>query len=166
MTSPDRPDHPARTDRTAHHELRYLILAAQREGSRRLGEALRHLGLTPAQAEVLDVLAGHGPLTLAALGRLLVCEQGSPSRLVDSLVQRELVNRAPHQQDKRAVLIDLTDAGRGLAARLGEASDRLIDGMSAVLSGEDADTLVRLLRPLLDGTHGGHAIRTRFPDQP
>ncbi|MEZ0092266.1 MarR family winged helix-turn-helix transcriptional regulator [Streptacidiphilus sp. EB129] len=161
MTSPQH-----RPDRVSQHELRYLILAAQREGSRRLGEALRHLGLTPAQAEVLDVLAAHGPITLAALGRMLVCEQGSPSRLVDSLVQRDLVSRTPHHQDKRAVLIGLTDSGGSLAARLDEATDQLADHITGRLSAEDVDSLTGLLHALLDGTHGGHAIRRRFPAAP
>lgn len=146
-----------------HDELRYLLLAAQREGSRRLGDALRHLGLTPAQAEVLDVLAAHPPVTLAALGRLLVCEQGSPSRLVDSLVQRDLVSRVPHEQDKRAVLIHLTDAGRALAAQLGEATSRLTGEMGARLTAEDVETLATLLHTLLDGTDAAQAIRSRFP---
>ncbi|WP_329561228.1 MarR family winged helix-turn-helix transcriptional regulator [Kitasatospora sp. NBC_01266] len=161
MTSRD-----TRPDRVAQHELRYLILAAQREGSRRLGEALRHLGLTPAQAEVLDVLAAHGPITLAALGRMLVCEQGSPSRLVDSLVQRDLVSRTPHHQDKRAVLIELTRSGGSLATRLDEATDRLTDDIAGRLPAEDVDRLIGLLHALLDGTHGDHVIRRRFPAAP
>ena len=37
-------------------ELRFLILAAQREGNRMLSHALRPLGITPAQAEVLRLL--------------------------------------------------------------------------------------------------------------
>ncbi|GAA2272443.1 MarR family transcriptional regulator [Kitasatospora cystarginea] len=155
-------DH-SRPARVAHEELRYLLLAAQREGSRRLGESLRHLGLTPAQAEVLDVLAGHQPVTLAALGRLLVCEQGSPSRLVDSLVQRDLVSRVPHEQDKRAVLIELTDAGRSLAAQLGEATGRLTAEMAGRLSAADIGTLTGLLHTLLEGTDVAQAIRSRFP---
>jgi DNA-binding MarR family transcriptional regulator len=91
--------------------------------------------------EVLDVLAGHQPVTLAELGRLLICEQGSPSRLVDSLVQRDLVSRAPHGQDRRAVLLELTAEGRDLAGRLGEATGRL--------TAAETETLVGLLRTLL-----------------
>ncbi|MFJ4185309.1 MarR family winged helix-turn-helix transcriptional regulator [Kitasatospora sp. NPDC089509] len=144
-------------------ELRYLLLAAQREGSRRLGDALRHLGLTPAQAEVLDVLVGHQPVTLAELGRLLVCEQGSPSRLVDSLVQRDLVSRAPHGQDRRAVLLELTDEGRDLAGSLGEATGRLTAEMGGRLTAAETETLVGLLRTLLDGTDAARAIGSRFP---
>ncbi|MGW3043941.1 MarR family winged helix-turn-helix transcriptional regulator [Kitasatospora sp. NPDC001159] len=153
----------SRATRAPQDELRYLLLAAQREGSRRLGDALRHLGLTPAQAEVLDVLAAHQPVTLAALGRLLVCEQGSPSRLVDSLVQRDLVSRIPHEQDKRAVLIQLTDAGSTLAAQLGDATARLTTEMAARLTSSEVDTLTTLLHALLDGTDAARAIRSRYP---
>lgn len=38
-------------------ELRYLILAIQREGNRLLAAELRPLGVTPSQAEVLRVLS-------------------------------------------------------------------------------------------------------------
>src|SRR5436305_50332 len=97
-------------------EIRYMILAAQRQGSRMLADGLRTRGLTPAQFEVLDVLSNHAPMTLAELGRLLVCEAGSPSRLVDSLVQRGLVAREPGRRDKRVVQLDLTPDARALLA--------------------------------------------------
>ena len=157
---------PGDTDRTrrgGHDELRYLILAAQREGSRRLGEALRLLELTPAQAEVLDVLSTRAPVTLAALGRLLVCEAGSPSRLVDSLVRRGLIDRAPHGSDRRAVLIALTETGRDVAARLDTATNALTTEMATRLSPGEREDLVGLLRQLLQDTQGGDAIRSRFP---
>jgi DNA-binding MarR family transcriptional regulator len=150
-------------ERTVLDELRYLILAAQREGSRRLAESLRHLGLTPAQAEVLDVLHVHQGLTLAELGRLLVCEAGSPSRLVDSLVRRGLVNRVPHEHDKRAVLMELTDEGHELAAQLAAATEMLTDDIATRLTPDDTDDLRRLLHALLRGTDGGVAIDIRFP---
>ncbi|MFG3223724.1 MarR family winged helix-turn-helix transcriptional regulator [Kitasatospora sp. NPDC048194] len=153
----------SRSPRAAHDELRYLLLAAQREGSRRLGEALRPLGLTPAQAEVLEVLADHQPVTLAALGRLLVCEQGSPSRLVESLVQRDLVSRVPHEQDKRAVLLELTPAGQSLAAQLGETIGRLTSAMAEPLSAAGITTLSGLLYSLLEGTDAEQTLRNRFP---
>jgi DNA-binding MarR family transcriptional regulator len=159
-------DVPGKTERprqAGHDELRYLILAAQREGSRRLGEALRHLDLTPAQAEVLDVLSASPPLTLAALGRLLVCEAGSPSRLVDSLVRRGLVDRTPHGSDKRAVLIALTATGRDLAGRLDTATAELTTEMAARLPEGDRQNLIKLLHLLLHNTHSGNAIRSRFP---
>jgi hypothetical protein len=67
----------------AGSELRYLILGAQREGNRTLTELLKPIGVTPSQAEVLSVLADAGdPLSVRDVGERLVCESGSPSRLV------------------------------------------------------------------------------------
>ncbi|MFB7510750.1 MarR family winged helix-turn-helix transcriptional regulator [Streptomyces broussonetiae] len=148
---------------TLQDEVRYLILAGQREGSRRLAAALRSLSLTPAQAEVLDVLRSRGELTLAELGRLLVCEAGSPSRLVDSLVRADLVARMPSPQDKRAVLLSLTRDGEELTERLGVATTELTAFMTDRLSPEELHRLADLLRRLLHGTAGGDALASRFP---
>src|SRR4051795_75888 len=72
-------------------ELRYLVLGAQREGARVLAELLRPIGLTAAQAEVLAVLRdAAGPLTVREIGERLVCETGSPSRLVATVVSSGL----------------------------------------------------------------------------
>jgi MarR family transcriptional regulator, organic hydroperoxide resistance regulator len=147
-------------------EVRYLVLAGQREGSRRLAAALRSLNLTPAQAEVLDVLRGQGRLTLAELGRLLVCEAGSPSRLVDSLVRADLVARVPSPQDKRAVLLSLTREGEEMAQRLGTATTLLTTFMAERLQPEELRTLADLLRRLVQGTAGGQALASRFPGMP
>src|SRR5215471_10246618 len=105
-------------------ELRYLILAAQREGNRLFAEALRPLRLTPSQAEVLRVLQDHEPLSLVALGDLLVSETGSPSRLVQGLVEDGLVERLPSAADKRMVTLTLTDRGKEMAAKVRDLESR------------------------------------------
>ena len=152
---------PTQPDRAAD-EVRYLILAVQREGSRRLAARLRAGGLTPAQAEVLDVLRDHAPLSLAELGRLLVCETGSPSRLVDALVQRGLVTRTPSPRDRRLVSLALTPAGQeAQAASAGSADVR--DAIASRLSGQQIVELSGLLRKLIEGTPGGEAVAARFP---
>lgn len=152
-----------RPHRAALDELRYLILAAQREGSRALHDALRHLELTPAQAEVLDVLAKHQPLTLAEVGRLLVCELGSPSRLVDAMVRRGLVSRVPHAQDKRAVTVELTERGQVLATQLDEATGQITQLIATQLSAAEIATMSGLLTKLLRNTRSGQAVQNRFP---
>ena len=145
-----------------HNELRYLILAAQREGNRLLAAALRELDLTPAQAEVLDVLSGREPVTLATLGRLLVCEAGSPSRLVDTLVRRGLLTREPASDDRRTVLISLTTQGKAVAGQFGAAASPVTAVIAERLRPEEIDTLIALLHQLMRDTSGGDAIRQRF----
>jgi DNA-binding MarR family transcriptional regulator len=144
-------------------ELRHLILAAQREGNRMLGDGLRQAALTPAQAEVLDVLSRRAPLTLAELGRFLVCEAGSPSRLVESLVQRGLVARDFAPRDRRAVQLRLTPEGGRTLARAAPAVQAVDAFIESQLTPAEVGALVELLRRLMRDTAGGRALTLRFP---
>jgi DNA-binding MarR family transcriptional regulator len=147
--------------RTAE-ELRYLVLAAELEGKRQLTQQLRPLGLTPSRAEVLRVLADHGPLSLNGLGSLLVCERGSsPSRLVDRVVARGLVERRPSATDKRSVELTLTAEGKRLALRVAaieEAMYATIDSMA----GPDIGVMLSFLRGFIDGSPSGRAMARRI----
>jgi DNA-binding MarR family transcriptional regulator len=114
-------------------ELRYLILAAQREGNRPFADTLRPLRLTPSQAEVLRVLQDHKPLSLIALGDLLVCETGNPSRLVQGLVEVGLIERIPASTDKRMVTLTLTNLGREMAADVGAIESQFYEANAGLV---------------------------------
>ncbi len=143
-------------------ELRYLVLAAQREGSRKLGRDLATVDLTPAQAEVLMVLAERAPMSLVDLGRHIVCESGSPSRIVDALVRRGLVERHPGTADRRVVMLELSAAGHALLPELREIDGSITAMASSRLSAAELDVLASALRKLVAGTLGGAAVARRF----
>ena len=142
-------------------ELRFLILGAQREGSRVMSARLAPIGLTPAQAEVIRCLADTGPISLRALGERLVCESGSPSRLVDSMVGRELVVRRENPEDRRQVTLELTAAGRALDSEVRKVEEELYAGISAQLGKDGIAAALRLIQPLLEGSASGAAIARR-----
>jgi MarR family transcriptional regulator, organic hydroperoxide resistance regulator len=143
-------------------ELRYLILALQREGNRLLAAGLRPLGLTPSQAETLRVLADHQPLTLTGLGELLVCETGdNPSRLVDRLVKLELIQRTVDPDDRRHVKLTLTPAGRRRAAEVAAVETELHDAIASVIAGQPVDQTLALLRTMADAFPAGRALARR-----
>jgi MarR family transcriptional regulator, organic hydroperoxide resistance regulator len=143
-------------------ELRFLILGAQREGSRALSELLAPIGLTAAQAEVLAVLRDEPrPLSVGEIGQRLVCEGGSPSRLVATVVDRGLAQRTPSASDRRAVELSLTPQGQAAAERVAEAEGRLYEWLSQTLTTADVTALIRALRKLVDGRPAGQAIARR-----
>jgi MarR family transcriptional regulator, organic hydroperoxide resistance regulator len=145
-------------------ELRYLVLAAQRDGNRLLAAMLRPLGLTPAQSEVLTVLArADRPLTVREVGGLLVCEPGSPSRLVASLADAGYVARRPHPEDGRAAALELTDAGRRAAEQVRAVEERFHDELRArVTSQRDAAATVRTLRAIAHDGASAEALQRRL----
>jgi MarR family transcriptional regulator, organic hydroperoxide resistance regulator len=145
-------------------QLRYLVLAAQREGNRLLAARLRPLGLTPAQAEVLSVLDERKVLTLSGLGELLVCESGTnPSRLVDRLVTQGLVERARSATDGREVLLQLTSTGRRAAAQVASIEGELYASLEVLATRHDVDATIALLRDFIGDLPSGHAVARRFP---
>jgi DNA-binding MarR family transcriptional regulator len=147
--------------RTAE-ELRYLVLAAELEGKRLLAQQLRPLGLTPSQAEVLRVLADHAPLSLNGLGSLLVCESGSsPSRLVDRIVARGLVDRRPGATDGRAVELTLTPEGQRLSLEVAALEEAMYATIDA-LAGPDIGVTLDFLRAFIDGSPSGQALARRI----
>jgi DNA-binding MarR family transcriptional regulator len=146
---------------TPVEEIRYLILALQREGNRRFAESLRPLGVTPSQAEVLRVLEAHAPVSLIGLGELLICETGSPSRLVQGLVEAGLIERTPSPSDKRMVTLRLTTAGQEIAARVASAEAQLHEMIAGALPEGQIAALVPPLRALVAGTAGGRALDRR-----
>lgn len=161
MTAPDTPS-TLDAVALAPSELRYLVLAAQREGNRALSRQLSASGLTTSQFEIILVLDEYGPITLKELGELIVCETGSPSRIVDTLVRRGLVERGVHDQDRRAVSLLLTRAGRGMVPEL-RAVDEAIDRAAHIaFRADDMRGLVSALRTYLDGTESGDALNRRF----
>ncbi|WP_426594088.1 MarR family winged helix-turn-helix transcriptional regulator [Cellulomonas sp. McL0617] len=143
-------------------QLRYMILAAQREGFRMFSRLLEDLGLTPPQAEILVVLEDFGPLSLRDLGGMIVCEAGSPSRVVNALVQRGLVARNPDPRDRRAVLLELTPAAHALVPTLRQIETEMDARTSDLLEPEHQQLLAVVLRNLLQGSRGGLALDRRF----
>jgi DNA-binding MarR family transcriptional regulator len=143
-------------------ELRYLILAAQREGNRLLGQALRPLGITSSQAEVIRILQDRGSLTLNGLGDLLVCESGnSPSRLVDRLASAGLVNRQVSAHDRRHIELSLTEEGLRLARLIIEIEEDLYRSIDAAAEGHDLDEITGFLRAFVAGLPAGQALARR-----
>lgn len=141
--------------------LRLLVLAAQRHGNRQLSENLRPADLTPAQAEIVQILGQHSGLTLAQLGGFIVCESGSPSRSVDLLVRRGLVSRVQSAHDRRFVDLELTSEGRELLPVVRGAFTTSDDEVSRALPEAQRRTLIKILSRLLAGSPAAEAIERR-----
>jgi len=142
------------------------VLAAQREGSRLLTEALQPLRLTPSQAEALRVLEDWQPLALIELGALLVCEQGSPSRLVAGLVAAGLVERTPSPDDRRKVVLTLTVRGQKAAEQIHTVETALYVALGALISDQQIEALLPILWHVVTGRPAGDALARRLHQLP
>ncbi len=70
------------------------------------------------QCYALDALVRRGALTLNALAAELYLDKSTASRVVDGLERKGYVERRTHPEDRRALLLDLTSAGREVHGRI------------------------------------------------
>jgi MarR family transcriptional regulator, organic hydroperoxide resistance regulator len=142
-------------------ELRYLMLVVQREGNRQLTDVLRPLRLTPSQAEVIQVLQQYQPMTLLQLGERLVCENGSPSRLVQSMVDGGWVEKSANPNDGRAVLLQLTPAAEAILPELNAIEQQFNDNVLNLINKETLSVLLEKIWPMVIDSPGGKALLRR-----
>lgn len=85
----------------------------------RVESALRPLGVTFSRYEVLMLLwfSKRGSLPMKVIGSRLQVHPTSVTNAVDRLEDAALVTRSTHPDDRRAILVTLTAAGRELAER-------------------------------------------------
>jgi DNA-binding MarR family transcriptional regulator len=142
-------------------EIRYLLLAAQREGNRALSEALVPLDLTPAQGEVLRVLQDYQPISLSELGGLLVCESGSPSRLVNGLVTTGLVQRDVSAHDRRYVTLTLTQDGEERATQVAAVEAVFHQQLEQLIQGVPIAEVMEMFWRYIENRPAGKALARR-----
>ncbi|HZT92103.1 MAG TPA: MarR family transcriptional regulator [Gaiellaceae bacterium] len=108
--------------------------------------------MTSTQRLALFELAESGPLRLNDLAERMGTSPPTASRAVDALVELGLVERVTDPADRRAVRIDVTDAGR---ARFDDRQARVTDAVAPALAAltraerqQLADLLARLRQRL------------------
>jgi len=118
----------------------------------RLDAILRPHGLTFARYEALVLLcfSSRGSLPLGKMGERLQVHPTSITSIVQRLEADGLVSRRPHPDDGRAVLAEVTEAGRALVER---ATRELVgaDFALGALSDEQLAELSALLAPVRRG---------------
>lgn len=108
------------------------------------------LALDRASYTLLKRLKEAGPLRLSDLADVLGVDLSTASRQVHHLRQAGLVDRAPVEEDRRASLLTVTDAGSEMVARILEARRTVIEQMLAGWSPEERAELARVLGHLAD----------------
>ena len=160
MTSP-----PSRTPSGTEAPAVTLISAlqslsrAQREAAARIAH---ELDWPRSGVAVLHLLAKCGPTSLTDLAAHLRVDLSVASRQVSTLADAGYVVRTVDAEDRRVRTVELTEAGRVLAAEASQQYTNLIDRAFAAWSPEDLDATTRTLNRLVD-TISADAAHRRSP---
>ena len=112
------------------------------------------VGLRFTQFLILKRLARLGPMSASELARAVELDGGAMTRQLDQLESKGYLRRCPHEQDRRALRIELTAAGDALWQRMTDCNERVLTAAQRSLdSAEQAhlhDYLERVLSALRD----------------
>jgi MarR family transcriptional regulator, organic hydroperoxide resistance regulator len=105
----------------------FQLSKANQSGIRFLGQKVSALNITPVQALVLGFLCNQDQVTSGELGKKTELDSATLAGILDRLETARLIERKANPNDRRSVLIHLTDHGKVLSAEgvtLIEAANR------------------------------------------
>ena len=111
----------------------FAIYSANHALTRLYRPLLAPLGLTYPQYLVLISLRHNPGQTIKALGQQLDLETHTLTPLLKRMEEAELLRRVPNPQDDRSRLLELTEKGAERAAKAGEITACIVEGMGGDL---------------------------------
>jgi len=116
--------------------------------------AAQNVNLRFTQFLILKRLARLGPMSASELARSVELDGGAMTRQLDQLERKGYLRRCPHEQDRRALRIELTKSGQAIWQQLTGCNERVLHAAQRSLDeAEQAqlhDYLERVLHALRD----------------
>lgn len=109
---------------------------------------VKEFGLTESQFGVLEMLLHLGPAQQSVIAEKLLKSGGNITMVIDHLEKRKLLRRKVNPDDRRCIVVHLTDQGRTLIAGIFPAHAAHIAETMSALSAEEQETLGALCRKL------------------
>ena len=99
---------------------------------------------------ILKRLAYMGPMSATELARAVELDGGAMTRQLDQLEGKGLLKRQPHEQDRRALRIELTPAGDAMWRQVTPCNERVLDAAQKALNPTEREQLRDYLQRVLD----------------
>ena len=96
----------------------FQLIKASQAGAAYWTDRVAHLGVTASQAMVLNFLGEEDRILSRNLGQKLGITSATVTGILDRLEKMALIERQSHPEDRRAILVCLTDPGRQIAMEL------------------------------------------------
>jgi DNA-binding MarR family transcriptional regulator len=111
--------------------------------------AAKGVDLRFTQFLILKRLARLGPMSATELARAVELDGGAMTRQLDQLERKGYLRRCPHEQDRRALRIELTDAGNAMWQELTGCNERVLQAAQRSLDEDERDRLHDYLERVL-----------------
>ncbi len=111
-------------------------------------EVMADVELSYPQSMIIFVLLEKGTATVSELSQQMKITPSVVSRMVDRLVEKDMVVRTRDDIDRRVVFVSLSEKGRGFLEGIAEYHAEKVRALWATVSEEDRRTFLNLLRQI------------------
>ena len=111
--------------------------------------AAKGVDLRFTQFLILKRLARLGPMSATELARSVELDGGAMTRQLDQLERKGYLRRCPHEQDRRALRIELTADGDAMWQQLTGCNERVLQAAQRSLDADERDRLHDYLERVL-----------------
>lgn len=106
-------------------------------------------GLSPAQMHTIEVIGDNRNMMMRELADRLGITTGSLTVAVDRLEKMGMVERQPHEHDRRSWLVVLTDRGKEMFEQHSRFHREFTQEIAHDLSAQEIETLTLLMNRIL-----------------
>lgn len=111
-------------------------------------ESIRKFGLTQPQFAVIEIIGHLGPLKVGEICNKMLVSGGNMTLVLDNIAKLGYIERVHSLEDRRAILIQLTQKGKNLFDEVFNSHAEHVTKLMSVLTVEEQKTLGELLKKL------------------
>jgi len=113
-------------------------------------DVVKNSGLSTAQMHAIEIVGHAVSLRMKELAGKMGVTTGTLTVMVDRLEEQGLLQRIPHEKDRRSWLVELTDKGRMHFHQHHQYHLRLTEEITAALSAEEQEIFGVLLAKIIN----------------
>jgi MarR family transcriptional regulator, 2-MHQ and catechol-resistance regulon repressor len=127
----------------------FIVLSrAYRAVNENVNKLIQTYGLNPTEFAVLELLYHKGDQPMQQIGGKILLASGSITYVVDKLEQKGYLTRVACPKDRRVTYAQITEKGKEFIEKIFPDHAQYIDSLISVLSEEEKDTAIALLKKL------------------
>ncbi len=105
----------------------------------------KYKNLTMNDMHVIEAIGTDAPKNMSTVAKALSVTTGTLTIAVNSLVKKEFVNRVRSEEDRRVVLVSLTESGKQAYAQHHKFHEEMINSITSQLSPQESKVLIGAL---------------------
>ena len=125
-----------------------IMMRASNTVTERLHHHLSDHNLTISQFGVMEALYHLGAMCQKDIGLKILKTSGNITLVIDNLEKRKLVKRKPNPDDRRKIMVELTQSGASLVKKIFPDHSTMAESIFNVLTSREQDELAKLLKKL------------------